>query len=109
MGVLAHVVENDRAPADPQRLVATPGGQLLFAEPHHGAKREFKEPLALTRQPFVPALLAQGNVVEQPAAVEIGRCAQGIAAALTDKGLEPADIALDGGRIEPDDLAVALE
>ena len=42
MGVLAHVVESDGALAGLQSVFGAAGGQLLFAEPHHGAKGEFK-------------------------------------------------------------------
>ena len=93
MGVLAHVVERDGALAGLQSVLGAAGGQLLLAEPHQGAKGELQQPLALTGQPFVPALFADGNVVDEPAPIEIGCRTQRIAAALTDQGLEPADIA----------------
>ena len=66
MGVLAHGVERDGAPAGVQCVFGTTGGQLLFAESHHRANGEFEQPLALTGQPFVPALFADRNVVDQP-------------------------------------------
>src|SRR5947207_14098049 len=106
MRVLAHAVERDGTLAGLQSVLGAAGGQLLLAEPHHGAKGEFQQPLALTRQPFVPTLFADGNVVDELASVEIGRRTQRIAAALTDQGLEPADIAKDGRGIERSDLAL---
>ena len=42
MGVLAHVVERDGALAGLQSVFGATGGQLLFAEPHHGAKGELQ-------------------------------------------------------------------
>ena len=42
MGILAHVVERDGALAGLQSVFGAAGGQLLFAEPHHGAKGEFQ-------------------------------------------------------------------
>ena len=65
MGILAHVVERDGALAGLQSVLGAAGGQLLFAEPHQGAKGELQQPLALTRQPFAPALFADGNVVDE--------------------------------------------
>ena len=93
MGILAHVVERDGALAGLQSMFGAAGGQLLLAEPHHGAKGEFEQPLAFAGEPFAPALFADGNVVDQPAPVEIGCRTQRITAALADQGLEPADIA----------------
>jgi len=92
-----------------QSVFGAAGGQLLFAESHHGAKGEVQQSLAFTSEPFVPALFTHGNVVDEPAPVEIGRRAQRITAALTDQDLEPADIAQDGCRIDRYDLAVALQ
>ena len=40
MGVLAHVVERDGAPAGLQRVLGAAGDELLLAEPHQGAKDE---------------------------------------------------------------------
>jgi len=42
MGVLAHVVERDGALAGLETVFGAAGSQLLFAEPHHGAKGEFQ-------------------------------------------------------------------
>src|SRR5262245_15092627 len=109
MGVLAHVVERDRAPASLQGLFDPTGSQLLLAERHQGAEGEFQQPLALSRQPFAPALFAYRNVVDERAAIKIDGRAQRVTAALADQGLEPADIAFDNCRIEPYDLAVALK
>ncbi len=109
VGVLAHVVERDGALAGLQRLFGTASGQILFAEPHHGAKGKIQQSLAFTSQPFVPALLAYANVVDQPTPVEIGCRAQRIPATVTDQGLELADVASDGRRIERYDLTIALQ
>ena len=40
MGVLAHVVERNGAPAGLQGMSGAAGRQLLLSEPHHGAKSE---------------------------------------------------------------------
>src|ERR1700731_1435870 len=109
MGVLTHVVERDGTLSGPQSAFGAAGGQLLFTEVHYGAKGELQYSLALTREPFVPALFGDNHVVDQPVPVEIGCRTQRIATALTDQDLEAADIALDDRRIERYDLAVALQ
>src|SRR5262249_13595367 len=109
MGILAHVVERDGALAGLQSKFGTAGGQFLFAELRHGAKGEFKQPLALTDQPFVPTLFADGTTVHQVASVEIDCRAQCLTVAFTDQSLEPADIALHSRHVQRYDLAVALK
>src|SRR4051794_16342706 len=109
MGVLTQVVERDGALAGLQRMFGAAGGELLFTESDHGAKGEFLQPRAFAREPFAPALFADGHVVDQLAPIEIGCRTQRIAAALTDQGLEPADVASDDRSIEPYHLAVALQ
>src|SRR5262249_42750534 len=93
MGVLAHTVERDGALAGSQGMLGASGSQLLFAEPHHGAKGKLGEPLALGRPPFAPALLADRNVVDEGTAVEVGCRTQRVAAALPHQGYESADVA----------------
>src|SRR5262245_29971577 len=109
MGILAQVVEHDGALTGLQCMFRAASGQFLLAKPRQGTKGELQEPLALTAQPFVPALFADGNVVQQVASVEIDCRAQCIRAALADQSLESADIALHGRRVQGYDLAVALE
>src|SRR5262249_14519353 len=66
-GVLAHVVERKGALAGFRGVLRTAGGQLMLAEPHHGAEGKLREPLALGGQPFAPALLGDRNVVDEGA------------------------------------------
>ena len=109
MGVLAHVVEREaRWPAFracSARPAASSCSPSRTRAPRASSSSLSRSPVSHSFQ----ALFADGNVVDQPAPVEIGCRTQRIAAALTDQGLEPADIASDGRRIERYDLAVALE
>ena len=42
MGILAHIVEHDRALAGIQSLCGATGDERLFSEANHGAKGEFQ-------------------------------------------------------------------
>ncbi len=109
MGVFAHVVERDGALGRLESGIGTVRRQFLRAEPHQGAERQVFQPLALAREPLGPAFFADGNVVHEPAAIEIGCSRQGLARVLANQLLEPADIASDCGIAEHHDLAIALQ
>src|SRR5262249_47620064 len=100
MRVLPHVVECYGTLADLQSMFGAACGQLLFAESDQSTKRKFEQPLALAGDPFVPPRFADGDVIDQPAPVEIGCRAQRLPAALANQGFEAANIARNARCIE---------
>ena len=109
MGVFAHVVERDGALGGLEGRAGMAGGQLLFAEAHQRAKGHIFQALPLPGEPLGPALFADGDVVHEPASVEIGCCRQGLARVLANQVLETADVACDRGGVERHDVAIALQ
>src|SRR5437764_682332 len=90
-------------------MTDTPLGQFMPAERHHRANSQLRQSLAFADQPLAPALLTDGYIVNEAAAIEIRRSTQRLTAAFSDKLLELPYVARDHSGVQGYEVAITPE